>query len=33
MKRSTRCVAASPQSGVIAAGTDDGHMYPIPAGA
>jgi hypothetical protein len=30
MKRSIRCVTASPQSGVIAIGTDDGHIYPIP---
>jgi hypothetical protein len=30
MKRSIRCVAASPQSRVIAVGTYDGHIYPIP---
>jgi hypothetical protein len=31
MKRSTRFVAASSQGGVIAVGTYNGRIYPIPA--
>jgi hypothetical protein len=33
MKRSTRRVAASPQSRIIAVGSYDGRTYSIPAGA
>jgi hypothetical protein len=33
MKRSIRCVAASPQSGIAIVGNYDDRIYPIPASA